>query len=386
MLKMFASLRSRQYPELSGGITCDQEQVCNKLAMTLVKPSVSGGTTTERNEMGNLWHGIRVSLWIAVFLIVLLVAVIPQDYIPEWLTPVVTATGRFVGEEVRLKAPVGKKSELAATIRIQLDQGVCLVQLKRGKNLVPRFSIGDGTVRDRKPSGSELVLDPQGNVGAYEIIIGPEWHLFAPKGRRFVVLPMAIGMMAALAFRGRLRSLARKLGTRRVLFLAAIPAISGFVLYPAVHEGGHMVAGILFGAKANWGGVVWTGLAGEEPHASFSHLPESAVPFMAAGGTMAPMLIALLLLLIWRCAAWKRSWYLSAALVFISVLFLFSSVGCLFDLFRNSHMDALSLHYGLTGFPRVLLSLSPLLMAIAAFAWLGMVFWKSRLRRVITTG
>jgi hypothetical protein len=336
--------------------------------------------------MGNLRHGIWGSLWIAVFSVVLLVAVIPQKYIPEWLTPVVTAKGRFVGEEVRLKAPVGRKPELAATIRIQMDQGVCLVKLKRGKNLVPWFSMGDVNVRDHIARGSELVLDPQGNVGTYEITIGPEWHLFAPRGRRFVLLPVAIGMMVALAFGGRLRSQAKKLGTRRVLFLAAIPAISGLVLYPAVHEGGHMIAGILFGAKANWGGVVWTCFAGEEPHASFSHLPESAVPFMAAGGTIVPMLIALLLLLIWRCAAWKISWYLSAALVSIPVLFLFSTVGCLFELYRNTHMDALSVHYGLTGFPRVLLSLSPLLMAIAAFAWLGMVFWKSKLRRVIATG
>jgi len=41
-------------------------------------------------------------------------------------------------------------------------------------------------------------------------------------------------------------------------------------------------------------------------------------------------------------------------------LFLFSTPGCLFELYRNTHMDALSVHVGLVGPLRVAFSSSPL--------------------------
>lgn len=232
---------------------------------------------------------------------------------------------------------------------------------------------------DRIPTDSALLLDPQGNAGDYDITIGPEWHPLAPKARRFVFLPMAIGMIAASFFAGRLRSQAKRLGAKRVSFLVAIGVLSGLVLYPVCHEGGHMIFGMLFGAMPNWDGVVWTVLSGVEPHASFSYLPESAVPLMTAGGPIVPTLVALLLLLTWRSIYKKASWYVSSVLVSIAVIFLFSTLGCLFELYRNTHMDALSVHFGLTGLLRITFSLSPLLVAIAAYVWLGMKFLEFKL-------
>ena len=66
--------------------------------------------------------------------------------------------------------------------------------------------------------------------------------------------------------------------------------------------------------------------------------------------------------------------------VFI-VTFLFTTVGCLFELYRNTHMDALSVHFGLRGPFRIAFSLSPLIVATAVYAWLGMNLWKCRLAK-----
>ncbi len=95
---------------------------------------------------------------------------------------------------------------------------------------------------------------------------------------------------------------------------------------------------------------------------------------MSAGGHLVPTVVALLFLLIWRLVCRRASWHVSAALVLLPVLILFSTLGCLFELYQNTHMDALSVHLGLSGPLRVAFSLSPLLVAIAAYLWLGLSF------------
>jgi len=321
--------------------------------------------------MDNRGRRIRVGVWTVGFSVILLLAVLPQSYIPERLAPVVTAKGRFAGQPVQVEAPKGGKPDVAVVIRVEMGQGVCRVSLKEGAAPIPLFSMGKGKYRNRIPAGSELVLDPEGNAGEYGITLGPEWHPLAPKTRRFVLLPMAIALVATPLFARRLRPHAERLGTRRVFFLVGTAVISGLVFYPVVHEAGHMIFGMLFGGTPNWDGVVWTPLGGEEPHASVTHLPEGAAPFITAGGALLPVFAAVLLLLIWNFINKNASWYVSAALVTVAALFLFSTLGCLFELYGNTHMDALSVHFGLTGPLRVAFSLSPLMVAIAAYVWLG---------------
>ncbi len=325
--------------------------------------------------MSDVRHTIGAALWVAILSFVLLLAVAPQSYIPEYFSPAAAAKGRFAGIPIRLATPEGGKADVAATVRIHMDQGQCRVSLQRGTDLTVLFGTGEGYWRGRIPTGSELVLDPQGDVGDYDITIDPKWQLLAAGTRRFLFLPMAIAMAVVSLAARRLRPHATKLGAKRILFIAATAVISGLMLYPIVHEGGHMVFGMLFGAKPSWDGVVWTCLGGEEPHTAFSYLPESAAPFMSAGGPILPTLVALLLLVIWRFRCKSASWSESATLVSIAVLFLFSTLGCLFELYRNTHMDALSVHFGLTGPLRIAFSLSPLLVATAAYVWLGMK-WK----------
>lgn len=321
---------------------------------------------------------IRLGVFVAVFVVFLVLGLVPQQHIPQRLTPFIAAHSQFTGEIVRLAAPASRKPDVAITMRIQMDEGVCRVTRDDGQGLKLWFTMGEGSLHHRIPAGSTLVLDPQGNTGSYEVMMGPPWHPLAPKARRFIFLPAAIAMMLSLIFTKRLRSLTQNLGTKRFLFLIALGVVSGVILYPVAHEGGHLIFGMLFGADVNWDGVVWTNVFGEEPRASFSHLPDSARPWMTAGGPIVPTALALLLLFVWRCVSPRVSWYVRAGLVIIPVLFLFSAVGCLFELYGNTHMDALSVHFGLSGALRVMFSLSPLLLTIATYVWLWVRFRRSR--------
>lgn len=325
--------------------------------------------------MNSARRRLQVGLSMALGFILLLIAVAPQRYIPERLAPGVTAKGTFSGGLIRLKAPKNGKPEVTATIRIKMDRGMCRGSILHGAKLTGLFNAGEGTCRARIPAGSELTLDPQGQTGDYDVTIGPEWHPLAPKGRLNVFLPMALSLLAVSIFAGR----CALPPVKRLVFLAGISVVAGLVLYPILHEGGHMLSGVLFGARADWGGVVWTCLSGEEPHGSFSYLPESAAPFAAAGGHILPTLVAVLLLLIWKLTRKNASWSLSAALVTLSVLLLLGTLGCLFELYQNTHMDALAVRLGLSGPFRITFSLSPLLVAAAAYGWLGIAYRKSKL-------
>ncbi len=329
-------------------------------------------TSRSRNDM-------RLLLPFAIFSILLLVGLAPQTYIPERLAPVLATKATFDGKPVRLAVPNSRKNDVPGVFRIKMDRGSCRATVVKGTEPKFLFSMGEGNCRARLPAGGQLVLDPQGNSGEYQLTLGPEWHLLGPKSRRFVLIPMAFSVLLCSLFAGRLHPHVARIGGKRVLFLAVAAAISGAVLYPIVHEGGHIVFGMLFGATPDWHAVVWTSFGGEEPHASFAHLPEGAGPFMSAGGPILPTLFALVLLLVWRFVRQKAPWAVSATLVLVPVLFLFSTLGCLFELYGNSHMDALAVHLGLTGPLRVAFSLSPLLLALACYAWIAMTFRRSRL-------
>ncbi len=329
--------------------------------------------------MNRIGQALRVGVPLVLFSALLLLAAVPQSYIPGRLAPVLTASARFAEKPIRLAVPRSGLSDVAATFRIKMDQGVCEAFVKRGTELKRIFSMGEGTCRGRVPSDGEIILDPQGNAGEYDLTIGAEWHPLGPKGRRFILLPMALSLMLGFIFAGKLGPQAASLGTKRLLYAAGITAMAGAVLYPIAHEGGHLVFGVLFGATPDWHNVAWTALGGEEPHVGFRHLPEGAAPFMSAGGPILPTLISLLLLLMWRLFCRPASWYSSTALLLVAVLFLFSTLGCLFELYGNTHMDALSVHWGLAGLLRVVLSLSPLLVALGVYVWLALRFRKQKL-------
>lgn len=303
----------------------------------------------------------------------MLIAVVPQKYIPERLTPFVAAEGRFTGEAIRLAVPRSESPDVGARLRIRMDQGTCSVSFRQGPETTLLFRMGTGDTRRRVPSGSELILNPKGDEGSFEVILGPELHPLTPGVRHFVLLPIAVCMLVTLVLARKIGTQATKLGGKRLPFLVGVAASCALVLYPVLHEGGHMISGVLFGGVPNWDSVEWTSVSGERPHASFSYLPTAAIPFMTAGGTLVPLLVALLLLTIWAFTHRKASWYVSATLVTIAGLLLFSTLGCLFELYQNTHMDALAVHFELVGPLRVAFSLSPLIVSIAVYVWIGMI-------------
>jgi hypothetical protein len=322
--------------------------------------------------MTNVRQRSRVVLGMAVLFVLLLIGAVPQRYIPERLCPVVTEEGTFEGKPIRVPTPKGEGGEVTARITIKMDRGMwCRGRFEKQGAATGLFNIAEGHCLARIPIGSELVLDPQGEVGDYGVTIGPEWHPLGPKGRRFILLPIGVSSIAALTVGGKVRSQTRKLGAKRFLFLLGVAVVNGLILYPVLHEGGHVVFGMLRGAKPDWEGVVWTCLSGQEPHASFASLPPGAGPLMSAGGHILPTVAALLLLLAWRLFYKNASWYFSAALLWVPLLILFSTLGCLFELNQQSHMDALAVGFGLSGPLRIGFSLSPLLVAIAAYLWVG---------------
>ena len=336
--------------------------------------------------MHNVKPFIRVGLWISAVSIAVMLAVVPQKYIPEQVAHFVAATGRFAGRPISLTPkvsliPKGRGALVSASIRIRMDRGICRVSLQQGDKRQELFEISRGQINCRIPTDSELILDPQGNTGDYDVTIGPWWHPLSPRNRRPVFLSLAIVVIIVSIFAGRLWPQPRELGRQRVCFLAAVIALSGLILYPAAHESGHMIVGTLFGATPDWDSATLTCLGGAEPHSSFKSLPATAVPFTTAGGTIVPTLIAVLLLVLWRFIHKHAWWHVSAMLVVISVHFFSCTLGCLFELYQNSHMDAISVHFGLTGPIRIAVSLSPLIVALAACVWLGMRFRESELAK-----
>ncbi|MBU6399569.1 MAG: hypothetical protein KGS61_04575 [Verrucomicrobia bacterium] len=123
---------------------------------------------------------------IAIVWIVLLLVLLAQRYFPEQLAPSVAARGRFLGDPIRLKTPNRATTEVAADIRIKMDRGICRGSVQQGSKRTGLFNACEGTCRTRIPTGSELILDPQGQTGDYEVTFGPD--LFSPMARCGVLL------------------------------------------------------------------------------------------------------------------------------------------------------------------------------------------------------
>jgi len=232
-----------------------------------------------------------------------------------------------------------------------------------------------GTFRDFLAAGDTLVLDAGANSGSYRVKAGSQWSLFG-SSMRFVIVASCLGGLAGLgAKRSRkVVNLGRRIGAQRICFAGAVALVSGFVLYSIVHEFGHYIVGIMLGGEVR--DVVWTVLSGQEPHVSFSSMPEGAGPWMSAAGPILPTLVAVVLIAIWLVFSKRMPWYVGVCLVVPGLAFLFANLGCIFELFDSgAHMNRLSSHLGLKGFVRVVFELLPLFVSLVMF---GLVGWRIR--------
>jgi len=231
------------------------------------------------------------------------------------------------------------------------------------------------------PAGDTLVVEASEHGGNYRVKVGSQWGLFG-SSMRLVIVGSCVGGLAGLgAKRSRkVVNLARRIGVRRICFAGAVAIVSGPVLYSIVHEFGHYVVGIMLGGEVRE--VVWTVFSGEDPHVSFSSMPEGAGPWMSAAGPILPTLVAVVLIAIWLVFSKRMPWCVGACLVASGFAFLLANVGCVFELFGSgTHMNRLSSHLGLRGLVRVVFELLPLLVTVVMFTLFG-----CRLRRMMKNG
>jgi hypothetical protein len=318
---------------------------------------------------------ILICIWLAGILL----ALTPAEALPDSFRPFVSARGTFDGKPVQLGIPKSRKATVSVSMAVRMNKGVCKVSYSGPDGNSPLLTLGGGAPRFELPTGSQLVLDPGTNPGSYEVYIGPKWHPLAPPGKLVIFFACLGGLISPLILR-RNKPLLKRLGRKRFLFLIAIAAIS-CLSYSVVHEFGHLGVAVLLGGKVNK--IVWTMFSGEEPHVSFSHLPDTASPWMAAGGILFPTLVGLILVGFWITFSKQMSWYMSVLLVVPGLVFLFSNVACLLGVIirnplRNGHMAALALHLGLQGVPKVLLTLSPLFITIIVYILAGIKLFKTK--------
>lgn len=315
---------------------------------------------------------VIIYIWISLCLAGVLAALVPAELLPDSFTPFVSARGTFDDKPVRLSLPKGGKA-VKVQIVLNMKQGVCkvsrigpqgeqwLLTMRRGRSMTTS-RLGD----------SQLLLDPGQNSGSYRVFIGSQWHPLAPYGK-IILLSTCLGALAPVILRRQTNAMFRGLGRKKSLFLFVVLFIASF-FYSLVHEFGHFSVGTLLGGTVDH--VVWSVLSGEGPHVSFRSLPQTASPWMSAGGLLVPTAVGLILLGAWMAFSERVSWYLSVSLAVPGLLCLVGNLGCLFSVFEFDslpyhHMGALAWHFGLRGYLMVLFVLTPALLTILAYGLFG---------------
>jgi hypothetical protein len=183
---------------------------------------------------------------------------------------------------------------------------------------------------------------------------------------RVVILVVCLLGIAAVLFGWRLAW--HGCQRRRLRVAAAILAFSGLVVYSLVHEGGHLLFGVLFGGQPNWHAVRWTVFSGEEPHVAFQHLPSDALPWMSAGGILFPSFVGIALILLWWFAEKRVLWWLQLLTIIPGFVLLLGNLGLFAD---AGHTLPLALHFGLSGAMAQIVARSPAIVTLIVFAFIA---------------
>ena len=120
--------------------------------------------------MSNCTRAICNGVWHVPVVAGLVLAVIPQGWVPGALTSYLSARGEFSGEPFRLNVPKGGKP--TAALELRLAEGVCRVYIDHEGGSYPLFSAQAVSYIRAVPAGSRRVLDPEGNTGSYEVGMG----------------------------------------------------------------------------------------------------------------------------------------------------------------------------------------------------------------------
>jgi hypothetical protein len=234
---------------------------------------------------------------------------------------------------------------------------------------------GSGTL-NALPPGGHLRLDPRANAGRYVARIGLKYHPLSPFLWRVLAIGALIGLALVLVARLLWNRNPAWQGSLKTLFsrwqwaaITTLVALTGVVLYPALHESGHALAGRAMGVEVQ--DIVFTPLAGEEPHVRFGDFSASAAPWIGAGGVFLPIFVAYGLVLVWLLLGPRLARFAQAALLVPAVFLLFASFGV------DNHLRPLAEHLGFTtGGGIMLVKLSPVLLTLAAYALIGWRIWR----------
>ena len=293
-------------------------------------------------------------------------ALLPDRYLPDGEG--VNLEGVFEGHPVEVAWR--RQNKAPYSFALVLEQGVCeFVQRDASGAIVDKWSAQRTTSKGRIAPGGRLQFSPMpGAVGRFHIRVGR----FIVLGSLLTVIRVVISVVclsgiAAVLFGWRIWR--RGQDSRRWRVAAAILAFSGVVVYSLVHEGGHLLFGVLSGGRPNWHAVRWTVFSGEEPHVAFEYLPADAIPWMTAGGILLPTFVGIAVIAAWWLLGRRAVWWLQLLAVIPGLMLLFGNLG----LFAEAgHTLPLAAHLGMHGAVAQIVARSPAFVTLLIFAVIAM--------------
>lgn len=283
--------------------------------------------------------------------------------------------GTFEGRPVEI--PWTRTKDAPYNMSLDLEKGRCeFVLLDASGRTLIKFTAQEFTYSGRIDGCGKLQFLPSEDAGGrYHVRVGTLMVL-GPliTATRVLIFVSCLAGIAASYWGWRVPLPGQN--RRRWLVGALIMAFSGLVLYSVVHEGGHVLFGMLFGGELDPAGIRWTIFSGEEPHAAFRHLPPDAFPWMTAGGVLLPTLIGLVLVVIWFWRGGRMSWWLQFILVIPALALLLGNIGLFAD---AGHTLPLASHFGVHGVLAHVAALGPAIVTLIVFAFI--LRWVARATR-----
>lgn len=308
---------------------------------------------------------------VVLLLLVIVVGLLPRGYwTAEWI-PNRYHAATFTGQPQLLAVPHFGRETVPLEYNIDMTDGVCeIAMIDRAGQTIRRWTVGGRTrgAIDDLPAGGQLRLNPGEGTGRYTVLMGPKYHPFSPYLWHVVVAGALVALVSWPIARAILRRNPAWRTNLKVLFapwqwvtISILVALTGLVLYPAVHESGHALVALALGGEVK--NIVFTPLGGQQPHVSFGRVPDAVHTWNGPGSVFLPILVAYALILIWLPLRRLLGRFTKTVLLTPAVTLLFAGFGI------DDHLLPLAEYLGITTSAGIMLiKLIPALLAVAAYA------------------